>query len=166
MHIGELPHLNVESVNGSPRQRDFSSQMLTAVRIQRINVMELERLFMGLSNGDFVGAMSMPTPPLISVLALELHAIKKGLELAIDLGCVPLIVELNSLRYVQLINHDEECLVLMVFMLIAFELFSRDANGTTHRLAQFSLQCRALSMWVDTSPWLMALVHAKYVVEV
>ncbi|CAN6543655.1 unnamed protein product [Malus baccata var. baccata] len=44
-------------------------------------------------NGDLVGALSMHAPSLISVLALELHTIKKGLELALYLGCVPLIVE-------------------------------------------------------------------------
>ncbi|KAM2264676.1 hypothetical protein ACFXTI_040812 [Malus domestica] len=40
-------------------------------------------------------------------------------------------------------------------------------NGTTHRLAQFWLQCRELLMWVDTGPsWFMDLVHVEYVVGV
>ncbi|KAM1636167.1 hypothetical protein ACFX2K_014269 [Malus domestica] len=103
------------------------------------------------SNGDFVGVMSIPAPSLISVLVLELHAIKKGLKLAMDLGCVRLIVESDSLSVNQVVvNH-----------------VSRDANGTAHRLAQFSLQCRELSMWVDTGPsWLMDLVHVESVMEV
>lgn len=52
----------------------------------------------------------MPAPSLISILSIELYAIGKGLEFAIDLGCVSLIVETNSLNAVQLVQSDGICL--------------------------------------------------------
>lgn len=129
------------------------------------------------SNGDLVCVLSM-SAPLISILTLELHAIKKALELALNFGCVQLIVESDSLRFVQLINQDKECLaadgayvnniraflhVNQVFM----NYVSRDANGIADHLARFNLQCRELSMWVDTGPLgLMDLRHSESVVKV
>ncbi|XP_070668504.1 uncharacterized protein [Malus domestica] len=124
------------------------------------------------SNGDLVCVLFMYASSLISIL----RAIKKVLELALNFGCVPLIVESDSLRFVQLINQDKECLaadgayvnsiraflrVNQVFM----NYVSRDANGIAHHLAQFNLQCHELSMWVDTGPlWLMDLSHSEFVV--
>ncbi|RXH97960.1 hypothetical protein DVH24_010285 [Malus domestica] len=88
--------------------------------ILRMDVVESEQLF--------VGALSMPAPSLISVLALELHAIKKGLELTLDLECLAVDgVYVNSIRALLRINE------------VVVNHVSRDANEIAHCLARFSL---------------------------
>ncbi|KAB2607730.1 hypothetical protein D8674_010898 [Pyrus ussuriensis x Pyrus communis] len=117
-------------------------------------------------NGDLVCVLSM-SAPLISILTLELHAIKKALELALNFSCVQLIVESDSLRSVQLINQDKDIRAFLHVNQVFMNYVSRDANRIAHHLARFSLQCCELSMWVDTGPLgLMDLRHSKSVVKV
>lgn len=49
------------------------------------------------ATGAFQGALAMPAPSLISILATKLHAILKSLEFSLDLGYLSLVVVLDSL---------------------------------------------------------------------
>lgn len=46
--------------------------------------------------GGLKGAIDMYSPSFVSILATKLFALKTGLELAIDTGWFPLIVESDS----------------------------------------------------------------------
>ncbi|KAM1990455.1 hypothetical protein ACFX15_031721 [Malus domestica] len=123
--------------------------------------------------GSLVGAIAMPAPSLISVLAIKLYAIGKGLEFAIDLGCISLIVKTNSLNAVQLVQSDGNCLAIdRVFLdrirdlieahQITVSYVPREANFVAHRLACYSLQCRESSFWVESGPpWLVKSIVAE-----
>lgn len=122
---------------------------------------------------SFVGAIAMSAPFLISILAIELYAIGKGLEFAIDLGCVSLIVETNSLNAVQLVQSDEICLGtdrdfmdgirdLIQAHQITISYVPRKANYVAHRLTCYSLQCCESSFWVESGPpWLLKSIVAE-----
>lgn len=97
----------------------------------------------------------------------------KGLEFAIDLGCVLLIVEINSLNAVQIVQSDGNCLAtdrvfvdgirdLIKAHQIMVSYVPREANSMAHRLAYYSLQCHEPSFWVKSKPpWLLKSIVAE-----
>ncbi|VVA36624.1 PREDICTED: reverse mRNAase [Prunus dulcis] len=62
------------------------------------------------SQGNLVRALAMRVPSQISVLAMELYALKIRISFALDASLVPLEIESNSLLAVSMVNSEEECL--------------------------------------------------------
>ncbi|CAL9025195.1 unnamed protein product [Prunus brigantina] len=102
------------------------------------------------SHGVLIGAVVMRAPSLLSVLAIELYALKVGLSFALDASLLPLVVESDSLAAVQLLSKEEECLapegVLVTEirrLLLALSSYVRfvphTANTMAHRIASCSL---------------------------
>ncbi|KAL6289504.1 hypothetical protein ACE6H2_007014 [Prunus campanulata] len=124
------------------------------------------------SQGNFVRAMAMRAPSMLSILATELYALKTGISFALDASFVPLVIEFDSLLAINMINDDEECLAAEgalvdgVRRLLATHEFStvrhipRSANGAAHRIARFSLRDQNLSCWMEVGPlWLMDAIY-------
>ncbi|BFG30866.1 hypothetical protein CerSpe_171400 [Prunus speciosa] len=114
----------------------------------------------------------MRAPSRISVLAVELFALKTGIAFALDASWVPLVVESDSLMAVNMVNSEEDCLaaegglvegvrrLLANHVLVTITHVSRHANKAAHRIARFSLRDQSLSCRLDVGPlWLLDAVH-------
>ncbi|KAI5343110.1 hypothetical protein L3X38_010986 [Prunus dulcis] len=100
------------------------------------------------SEGGFCKAVALCAPNLLSVLAIELYALKFGLSFAIDASFLPLIVEIDSLFATQLTLKDEVCVaaegvlvedirLLLMCHLLRFTMFP----GLLMRILIFGLIC-------------------------
>ncbi|BFG29918.1 hypothetical protein CerSpe_161930 [Prunus speciosa] len=124
------------------------------------------------SFGNLVGAIAMRAPSRISVLAVELFALKTGISFALDASWFPLVVESDSLMAVNMVNSVEDCLapegglvegvrrLLASHVPVTVSHVSHHANKAAHRIARFSLRDQSLSCWLDGGPlWLMDTVY-------
>lgn len=117
--------------------------------------------------GCFCKAVALRAPSFLSVLAIELYALKFGLSFAIDASFLPLIVEIDSRFATQLILKDEVCIAVEgvfvedIRLLLAYVSSSsihhvpRTANGVVDSIARYGLSQEDLTFWFDMPPlWL------------
>lgn len=110
------------------------------------------------SEGGFCKAVALCAPNLLSVLAIELYALKFGLSFAIDASFLSLIVEIDSLFATQLTLKDEVCVVAErvlvedIRLLLAYVSSYHvpwTANGVVNSIARYGLSQEDLTFWFD-----------------
>ncbi|CAB4263129.1 unnamed protein product [Prunus armeniaca] len=134
------------------------------------DIINLRYYFIGVFLCQFqtdIGILLSRAPSLMSVLAIEIYALKIGLSFTLNASFMPLVVESDSLATVQLLLKEEECLALKVVLVTEIRrlllvlsscvrFVPRTANILAHCIAYYCLCAEELCFWLGNGPpWLL-----------